>query len=215
VSALAGAAAVLDRLEREGAERDEAGKRRVRAREAELGHRVYGGERAALYGTAPIAVTREVGTLLYLLARASGGRTVVEFGASLGFSTIHLAAGARDAGAGRVVTTEFDATKAALARANLAEAGLADVVELREGDATTTLRGLGGPVGLLFLDGWNDLYVDVLELVAPVLAPGALVVADLSAGDPACDAYRAHVADGWTSVLVPLDAGVVVSARDQ
>jgi hypothetical protein len=56
-------AGVVARLIAAGAREDEAGKARVRAREAELGHMVYGRERAALYGTAPIAVTPEVGGL--------------------------------------------------------------------------------------------------------------------------------------------------------
>jgi predicted O-methyltransferase YrrM len=208
--------AVLDRLSAAGAEEDRAAKERVAAREAELGRKVYGRERSELYGTAPIAVTRDVGELLHVLAAAARACTIVEFGASLGFSTIHLAAALRDAGGGTVVTTELDERKARLARSNLVEAGLDDLVELRVGDARVTLRDLPAPVDLLFLDGWNDLYVAVLELVEPRLRSGALVVADLSADDPACAAYRAHVDDparGLASVTLPLDAGVVVSVR--
>jgi predicted O-methyltransferase YrrM len=208
--------AVLDRLVAAGAEEDEVAKRRVRTREAELGRKVYGRERSELYGTAPIAVTRDVGELLYVLATGARARTIVEFGASLGFSTIHLAAALRDAGGGRLITTELDERRARLAATNLAEAGLDDLVELRVGDAQATLRDLTGPVDLLFLDGWNDLYVAILELVEPRLRPGALVVADLSTDDPACAAYRADVEDparGYVSVTLPLDAGVVVSVR--
>jgi predicted O-methyltransferase YrrM len=210
-------AAVLARLIAAGRREDEAGKARVRAREAEVGHIVYGRERAALYRTAPIAVTPEVGELLYVLAAASGARRIIEFGASLGFSTLHLAAAVRDAGAGgTVITTELDERKAEMATANLAEAGLADVVDLRVGDALATLAETPAPVDLLFLDGWNDLYLEVLELVEPRLRPGALVVADLSPDDPACDAYRARLDDpasGYATTTLPLDAGVVVSVR--
>ena len=212
-----GVAAVLDRLVEAGAREDDAGKARVRAREAAVGHKVYGRERAELYRTAPIAVTPEVGELLYVLAAASGPGVVIEFGASLGFSTLYLAAAARDVGTdGRVITTELDERKADMAAENLAEAGLADIVDLRVGDARETLAETPSPVDMLFLDGWNDLYLEVLALVEPRLRAGALVVADLSPDDPACDAYRARLEDpasGYLTATVPLDAGVVVSVR--
>lgn len=184
-------------------------------RERELGHRVWGQERSGLYGaSAPLSITDEVGELLCLLAIARRPDTVVEFGASLGFSTIHLASALRDIGAGRLITTEMDPDRALVAQRNLAEAGLDDLVELRVGDALSTLRDVG-EVDLLFLDGWNNLYESVLELMQPRLTPGALVVADLSADDPDQVGYVERMHDpaaGYVTVEVPLDAGVVVSA---
>jgi predicted O-methyltransferase YrrM len=177
---------------------------------------VYGRERAAAYGpAASLAITPEVGELLYVLAMARRPRTIVEFGASLGFSTIHLAAAARDIGDTRVITTEIEPEKARTARENLREAGLEDVTDLREGDALTTLGDVA-EVDLLFLDGWNNLYLAVLELLEPKLSPGALVIADLSEDDPEQVPYcrRMHdPAGGYVSVTIPLDAGVVVSSR--
>ena len=125
-----------------------------------------------------IPVSRDVGTLLYSLARACNARRVVELGTSHGLSTIHLAAAVRDNGGGEVITTEIEAAKAARATENLRAAGLLDLVDLRRGDARETLRELSGPVDLLFLDGWKDLYLPIFELVAPRLRVGAMVVAD-------------------------------------
>jgi predicted O-methyltransferase YrrM len=207
---------VLERLRRQAEVEDPPAKARLRARERELGARVYGHERAAAYGpAASLAITPEVGELLYVLAMARRPRTIVEFGASLGFSTIHLAAAARDIGDTRVITTEIEPEKARAARDNLREAGLDDVVDLREGDALSTLADVRG-VDLLFLDGWNNLYLPVLELLEPALSAGALVIADLSAGDPEQDSYCARMHDresGYATVDVPLDAGVVISVR--
>jgi predicted O-methyltransferase YrrM len=141
--------------------------------------------------------------------------TIVEFGTSLAFSTIHLAAAVRDLGAGRVITTEMEPDKARIARENLAAAGLDDLVEVRLGDALTTLRDIGG-VDLLFLDGWNNLYLPVLELLEPRLSAGALVIADLSEDDPEQVPYCERMHDpgsSYVSVDIPLDAGVVVSVR--
>lgn len=106
--------------------------------------------------------------------------------------------------------------KAHAATANLARAGLADLVEVRVGDALQTLARLGEPVDLLVLDGWNELYLPVLELLTPHLAAGALVLADLSADDPDLASYLARVRDpdgDWTSLTVPFDAGVEISTR--
>jgi len=82
------------------------------------------------------------------------------------------------------------------------------------GDALTTLAGVE-QVDLLFLDGWNNLYEPVVELLQPRLAPGALVIADLSADDPDQFTYveRMHApGGGYVTVDIPLDAGVVVAA---
>jgi predicted O-methyltransferase YrrM len=88
----------------------------------------------------PIAVSRETGALLYMLARSSGARDIVEFGTSFGISTLHLAAALRDNGGGRLITSEFEPSKVARARDHLTAGGLIDLVEIREGDALQTLR---------------------------------------------------------------------------
>ena len=206
---------MLERLRRLSEAEDPPAVARMHAHERELGKRVYGRERGAVYGLAPLSIKPDVGQLLYVLAMARRPGTMVEFGASLGFSTIHLAAAARDLGDARVITTELESEKAEIARRNLAEAGLDDLVDLREGDALETLRDLD-IVDLLFLDGWNNLYLAVLDLLEPALSSGALVIADLSEGDPEQVPYceRMHdPAGGYVSVDVPLDAGVVVSSR--
>ena len=115
---------------------------------------------------------------LYILARSQRSELIAEFGTSFGISTIHLACAVRDSGRGRVVTTELNHDKVLAARENLREAGLSDLVEVREGDALETLRELDGQVDLLFLDGWNQLYLPVLKVVEPHLRSGSLIVAD-------------------------------------
>ena len=102
----------------------------------------------------PLAVSRETGTLLYMLARSCGARTIVEFGTSFGLSTLYLAAALRDNGGGRLITSEFEPSKVARARENLTEGGLVDLVEIRQGDALQTLRvDLPETIDLLLLDG--------------------------------------------------------------
>ena len=70
----------------------------------------------------PLPVSRETGVLLYMLARSSRARDIVEFGTSFGISTLHLAAALRDNGGGRLITTEFEPSKVARARALVSNA---------------------------------------------------------------------------------------------
>jgi predicted O-methyltransferase YrrM len=125
-----------------------------------------------------IPVSREQGELLYLTARAIGARRIVEYGTSFGISTLYLAAALRDNGGGRVIGTEIEPSKHARALSHLREAGLSDHAEVRLGDARETLREVEGPVDLVLLDGWKDLYLPILKLLTPRLRPGAVVLAD-------------------------------------
>ncbi len=130
-----------------------------------------------------LPVSRDTGRLLYMLARATGARAIVEFGTSFGLSTLHLAAALRDneggGDGGRLITTEFEPSKIARARDNLAAGGLSDLVEIREGDALETLAsGLPDTIDLLLLDGAKSLYRDVLGLVESRLRAGAVIIAD-------------------------------------
>lgn len=160
-------------------------------------------EYRALYGSIKnlwLPVDRNTGTLLYLLARQGKARNMVEFGTSFGISTLHLAAALRDNGGGRLITTEFEPSKVAQAQAHLEEAGLADLVEIRWGDALETLaRDLPPHIDLVLLDGAKALYNDILSLVESRLSPGALILAD---NVDFCPDYLARVrspANGYLS----------------
>jgi predicted O-methyltransferase YrrM len=159
-----------------------------------------------------LAVSRETATLLYMLARASRARSIVEFGTSFGISTIHLAAAVRDNGGGRVIGSEFEPAKVARARAHLAAAGLAELVEIREGDAIETLAGgLPETIDLVLLDGAKPLYPRVLALVEPRLREGALIIADNADHSPDFLARVRSAGAGYLSV--PFAAEVELSIR--
>lgn len=159
-----------------------------------------------------LAVSRDTARLLYMLVRAAGARSIVEFGTSFGISTLHLAAGLRDNGGGRIITTEFEPSKAARARENFTAGGLADLIELREGDALQTLaRDLPGRIDLVLLDGAKGLYPTVLALLEEHLKPGALIVADNADRSPDYLRRVRSAADGYTSV--PFAEDVELSMR--
>ena len=139
-----------------------------------------------------ISVTPSLGKLLQLLARLVDAKNILEIGTLGGYSTIWLAR-ALPAG-GRVITLEADAKHAKVACKNIARAGLADVVELREGKALDTLPELAAEgleaFELIFIDADksnNPHYFDwalrlshkgTLIIVDNVVRGGAVIEAD-------------------------------------
>ena len=127
-----------------------------------------------------VALEPDKAEFCYQLIRATGAKRVVECGTSYGVSTIYLAAAVRDNGdpAGVVIGTEYEPEKAAAARANWAEAGLTEYIDLREGDILETIKDCGGPVGFVLFDIWTAVARPALDLLIPQLARGAVIVAD-------------------------------------
>jgi predicted O-methyltransferase YrrM len=156
-----------------------------------------------------LAVSRETGTLLYILARSHRARTVVEFGTSFGVSTICLAAAVQDNNGDIVIGTEYEPGKVAAARQAIKTAGLDGLVEIRQGDALQTLSlDLPSPIDMVFLDGAKDMYLDVLRLLQSQLAPDALVVADNASRS---DGYVAHVRTCGDYLSIGVDNDVEIS----
>jgi predicted O-methyltransferase YrrM len=160
-------------------------------------------------------VSARGGNLLYSLVRAARPQTIVEFGTSFGISTIYLASAVADNGSGHVLGTELSTAKVAAARANLASAGLEDLVTILAGDALQTLRDLSSPIGLVLLDGWKDMNLPLLKLLEPRLADGALVIGDDIDLASMTDylIYVRNPINGYVSVAFPVDDGMEISCR--
>ncbi|MER5640336.1 class I SAM-dependent methyltransferase [Kitasatospora sp. NPDC002227] len=171
-------------------------------------------ESVELTTDALLPVQPKVGQFLHHLVRTLRPARVVEFGTSYGISTIHLAAALRENGTGSIVGSEMNARKVAEARKNLAAAGLADLVEVREGDARETLADLDGPVDFVLLDGWKELCLPLLEILAPKMRPGTVIVADNLSMMPQeyLDVVRAKGGD-YVSIDLPLGEGIELTTR--
>ncbi len=209
---------LLDRLFAAADENDPAGFGHAREAMARLGAPPSDRQRAELMREVYMPVSPDVGRLLYLLARSRNAGIVVEFGTSYGISGIHLAAALKDAGRGRLITTELDAIKAERARENFRAAGLSDLIEIRIGDAFETLKtGIEGGIDLVLLDGWKPLYLSMLKFLEPRLSAGALIVADdLAVAPEALASYVGYVrepSNGYVSVEVPLGDRIEISVR--
>jgi len=110
-----------------------------------------------------------------------------------------------------VIGSELEASKVAQARANLREAGLADLVDIREGDALETLaRDLPAAIDVVLLDGHKPLYLPIFELVAPRLRTGSVIVADNADASPG---FVARVRSGGGFVSLPFNDDVEVSLK--
>jgi predicted O-methyltransferase YrrM len=158
-------------------------------------------------------VAPTTGRFLFALSASQAGIEVLEIGASRGYSSIWLTAGARLLG-GRLLSLEHDPAKCGAWRANLAAAGLEEWAELVEGDAFATLEAIEDTFDLVFLDAEKDDYERLFALARPLLEPGGLVVADnvTSHADPLAAYSTARQADPTlSSVTVPLDRGLELS----
>ena len=170
-----------------------------------------------------IALERDKAEFCYQLCRALRATRVVEAGTSFGVSTLYLAAAVRDnlrddGGTGVVIGTEHEPRKAAIARANFAEAGLSDLIDLREGDLQQTLVDIRGPIDFMLIDIWTPMARPALELVAPALRPGAIVVSDNTTQFR--EAYRDYFefvndpANGLRTMTLPFEGGLELTVRE-
>ena len=130
-----------------------------------------------------VALDRDKAEFCYALCRGLNARCVVEAGTSYGVSTIYLASAVRDnAGRGEprgiVIGTEHEPAKARAARENFVAAGVAEFVELREGDLRETLKHIDGPVDFMLIDIWIPMAWPALICVAPHMRVGSMVVCD-------------------------------------
>lgn len=116
----------------------------------------------------------ETGRMLAVICKALDPQ-VLEVGTAIGYSTLHMAEALEG---GRIVTLERDPQRVEQARGFLERGGVADRVEIVEGDARESIGRLEGPFDLLFVDGTKVEYRDYIELAEPKLTERALVVID-------------------------------------
>ena len=137
-------------------------------------------EVSAEAGLPAINVTPTQGKFLYLLARLQGARRILEIGTLGGYSTIWLARALPDDG--HLVTLEAVAKHAQIAEANIARAGLADIVEIRLGPALETLPKLAeegkGPFDLTFIDADKERNLEYFRWALELSHPGSVIIVD-------------------------------------
>jgi predicted O-methyltransferase YrrM len=174
-------------------------------------------------------VNWETGRFLAALCRAMDP-VVLEVGTAIGYSTLHMAEQLVE---GRVITLEMDPSRAEQARSFWERAGVADRIELIEGDARSTLDDVPGPIDLLFVDAAKDQYGGYIEAADPKLSDRAVLVVDnmLMSGEVALPAdaetmWRAEAlasaralnaslveSDKWLACVLPVGDGIAFGVR--
>ena len=173
----------------------------------------------AFFADKLVALEEPKAEFCYGLCRAIGAKRIVELGTSFGVSTLYLAAAVRDNGGGVVVGTEHEPVKAEAARANFAKAGLADFIELREGDLRETLKTLDGPIDFALFDIWTGMALPGLELIFPHLRVGSVICADNTAGPRSRAGYAdffgfiGNPANGLRTMTLPFDGGFEMTVK--
>jgi predicted O-methyltransferase YrrM len=161
-------------------------------------------------------VEPETAELLGVLVRSMSATRVLEIGTSNGYSTIWLGDAAEAVG-GKVLSLEIEAERTAQAADNLAEAGVADFVELRTQDAAEALRSFAdGAFDLIFLDAERTLYANYWQDLIRALRPNGLLVVDntLSHAKELVEFSELVYSDPQvTSTLVTVGAGVLLIVK--
>jgi predicted O-methyltransferase YrrM len=170
----------------------------------------------------------ETGRFLAVLCRALDP-VVLEVGTAIGYSALHMA---EQLSEGRVVTLEVDRERARQARDFFDRAGVADRIELLEGDARETIEAVEGPFDLLFVDAAKEEYARYIELAEPKLSERAILVVDnmLMSGEVALPAdaetrWRGEALEAaralnvevmrserWLSCVLPVGDGIAFAA---
>ncbi|MBD3190327.1 MAG: O-methyltransferase [Candidatus Heimdallarchaeota archaeon] len=151
----------------------------------------------------------EVGLFLNILIKATKAKTILEIGTSNAYSTIWIGLAAKENN-GKVITLENDPKKTQLAKENLGKAGLLNIVQIIQGDAKETIKGIEETLDLIFIDAEKEDYIDFFDLTFPKLKVGGLIVADnVVSHDSVLKPYVDHVRNNpqTQSVLVPIGRG--------
>jgi predicted O-methyltransferase YrrM len=166
-----------------------------------------------------------VGPLLALLAKAIHAKTVFELGSGFGFSAVHFARALPEGG--KVICTDGDPENAKLAKQFFAEAGIADRVDFRVGDAISVLSQFPGPFDIVLMDIDKHGYPDGFRAAWPKLKVGGLFITDNllwhgrvwnddnAATTQGVREYTRLIYDtpGAHSVVLPLRDGVAVTLK--
>lgn len=160
-------------------------------------------------------ITPEAGRLLSILVRVLGARDILELGTSNGYSTIWLAWAASQTD-GHVTTVDQAPHKAAMARENVARAGLASRVTIREGRILDVLPSVAGPVDLILLDADRPSYLAYLDPLLRLLRPGGLLATDnvvSHASEVTQFVARLRADPGLETVTLPVGSGVELTYK--
>jgi predicted O-methyltransferase YrrM len=166
--------------------------------------------------TGQLAVSEEDGRFLRVLIASSGAKRALEIGGASGYSAIWMGQGLRSTG-GRLVTIEYDPTRARELADNIKRAGLSDIVDVVAGDAFQQIPKLQGTFDFVFLDAWKKDYKRFFDTVYPRLDARGLFIAHNVVNkrnemEDFIQAVQSHPSL-WTTIVSPSGEGMSVSMK--
>ena len=159
-------------------------------------------------------VPPETGKFLAVMAAAAPAGTIMEIGASAGYSSLWLILACIQRG-DRLTTFEVMPEKVTLARETFHRAGVGDHVQLIQADARDHLAGFE-QVAFCFLDAEKELYPECYDLVIPNLVPGGLFLADnLTSHQEFLEPFREHATSDprVDALVVPIGKGILLCRK--
>ncbi|MDN3516072.1 class I SAM-dependent methyltransferase [Aquisalimonas lutea] len=137
--------------------------------------------RTAEYAAPQMRIGLEQARFMRVLARAMAARRVLEIGTFTGYSALAMAQALPPDG--RLVTLDHDPESTAEARGFWEQAGVADRIELRLGDAAESLQALmdehrAGTFDLAFIDADKERYHHYYECALELIRPGGVIAVD-------------------------------------
>ncbi|MCR4375712.1 MAG: O-methyltransferase [Acidobacteria bacterium] len=165
-----------------------------------------------------LAISEEDGRFLRVLVATRGTRRALEIGGASGYSGIWIGQGLRQTG-GRLISIEYDPVRAQEAAANIARAGLSDIVQVIHGDAFAEVPKLDGTFDMIFLDAWKQDYKRFFDMTFPRLDPGGVflahnVVNKRSDMGDFLDAIAA-APGAWSSIIAPSGEGMSLTYKQR
>lgn len=163
-----------------------------------------------------LAISEEDGRFLRVLIAGSGSKRALEIGGGSGYSAIWMGLALRETG-GRLITIEYDPTRAKELADNVRRAGLSAVVQVIAGDAFQQIPPIPGSFDFVFLDAWKKDYKNFFDLVYPRLDKGGLFVAHnvinkKNEMPDFLEAVQTHPSL-WTTIVAPSGEGMSVSVK--
>jgi len=163
-----------------------------------------------------LAVSQEDGRFLRMLVASNRATRALEIGAASGYSAIWIGLGLRETG-GKLTTIEYDPVRAKEAQANIAKAGLSDIVTVVGGDAFKAVPAVQGQFDFVFIDAWKRDYQKYFDMVFPRMPAGGLLVAHnvLNKKDEMGDFLKTIDTHPklFTTIVAPSGEGVSVSVK--
>ncbi|HUV93032.1 MAG TPA: O-methyltransferase [Anaerolineales bacterium] len=128
-------------------------------------------------GLPAISIQPEEGRFLQFLVRANNTKKALEIGTLGGYSGIWIARGLPPGG--KLITLEFDSHHAQIAREHFEAAGVADLIEVRVGDAHSVLQDLSDedPFDFVFIDADKSGYETYYEWAVENVPVGGVITA--------------------------------------